>query len=309
MADFSATDVAFTGFRFVRKHPRAVALWAAIQLVISLVAGVAVTAIAGPAMMQMQALRFQRQADPTATMALLPQILPLLLLTIPFSLIFHSVLFATMNRAVLRPGENRLGYLRLGMDEVRQLLLLLLIAVIGLAAEIVGFIVVLIPAVIIGLIAKGLAPVVPFVAVFVLFCALAYAWVRLSLASALTFDGKRVDLFGSWKLTRGRFWKIFGTYVLAAALALIVGILVLLIAVALVAITGGGIGALGLIFRPDMSSVRAYLSPVRLVMLVVSSAAAGLLWPVVLMPQAAIYKSLTAGDVAVGGDPAASPLP
>jgi hypothetical protein len=300
MADFSATDVAFTGFRFVREHPRTVALWAAIYVVLALVLGVTVTAIAGPAIMQLQAMTIQRQPDPATTLAIVHHLLPLYLVLFPCSLFFNAVLFATINRAVLRPSEDRLGYLRLGMDEVRQLLLFLLFAVVGLAAEIIGFIAVLIPAVIIGVVFRALAAFVPLVAGLVLFCALIYFAVRLSLASALTFDGKKVNLFGSWKLTRGRFWKMFGTYVLATVLALITGILVLLIAVALAAITGGGIGALGLIFRPDMSSVGAYLSPVRLVMAVLSAGAAALIWPVVLMPQAAIYKSLTAGD---------SPLP
>ena len=35
MADFSATDVAFSGFRFVRERPVTVAIWSGIQIVIS----------------------------------------------------------------------------------------------------------------------------------------------------------------------------------------------------------------------------------------------------------------------------------
>ncbi|WP_218275859.1 hypothetical protein, partial [Pseudomonas sp. MPR-AND1A] len=52
------------------------------------------------------------------------------------SLIFYPVLYATMSRAILRPSENAMGYIRLGGDEVRQLLLILLWVVVGIAAEI-----------------------------------------------------------------------------------------------------------------------------------------------------------------------------
>lgn len=38
--------------------------------------------------------------------------------------------------------------------------------------------------------------------------------VRLSLASPLTFDTRRVRVFGSFALTRGRFWSLLGAYLL-----------------------------------------------------------------------------------------------
>ena len=292
MPDFSATEVAFTGFRFVREHPRTAAAWAAVQLVISGILGAVLTALAGPALTQLQAQGMQGSRDPAQALALLHQLLPVYLLLIPFALIFYPVLYAAMSREVLRPGEGRWGYLRLGMDEVRQLLLFLFMIVVGFVAEIVGLIAAIIPAVIVTLVAKGLAPLIHLIIFLTLFCAVIYVWVRLSLAWSLTFDRQRVSMFGSWALTRGHFWKMFGTYVLVLALAVVVCLLVALIGVALAAITGGGLGGISLLIRPDMSSMGAYFSPVRLVMLVVSSVAAALVWPLLLMPQAAIYAAL-----------------
>jgi len=292
MSDFSATDVAFTGFRFVREHPRTAAAWAGLQLVISIVMGAAITVIAGPAVMGIQALGVQGPRDPAQAWAVLQQILPVYLLLIPFALIFYPVLYAAMSRAVLRPAEGRWGYLRLGMDEVRQLLLFLLVIIVALVAEIVGSIGALIPVVIIAMVAKGLASLITVIVFLVLLCAMIYVWVRLSLSWPLTFDRQRVSLFGSWALTRGRFWKMFGTYVLVLAMAVVVCLLVALIGGALAAVMGGGLSGISLMMRPDMSSVGAYFSPVRLVMLAVSSVAAALIWPLLLMPHAAIYAAL-----------------
>ncbi|MEI9891311.1 MAG: hypothetical protein WDN45_12940 [Caulobacteraceae bacterium] len=80
-------------------------------------------------------------------------------------------------------------------------------------------------------------------------CAAIYGFVRLSLASPLTFDTRKVDLFGSWALTRGRFWKMLGTYLLVVGLALVIGLLVMIITIAVAAVLGG-LGALASIFRP-----------------------------------------------------------
>src|SRR6202012_4909835 len=126
MSGFSATDAAFTGIRFVRERPIAVAIWAGAQIIISIVFGGITVALMGSYMVHMQARRSQHPPDPAQVMALMGHILPVYALLLPIVLIIHSVLYATMARAVLRPSEDALGYIRFGMDEVRQGLLILL---------------------------------------------------------------------------------------------------------------------------------------------------------------------------------------
>ena len=126
----------------------------------------------------------------------------------------------------------------------------------------------------------ALALVGLFVAAYV------YVMVRFSLASAMTFDTGKVSLLKSWRLTKGRFWPMFGAYLIAGILALVVGLLGLI--VMYVAALLGGVDGLSFIFRPDMSSLAAYFTPARLVYLALSGVVYALVWPVLLTPPAAI---------------------
>jgi hypothetical protein len=119
-----------------------------------------------------------------------------------------------------------------------------------------------------------------------------FVGVRLSLASPLTFATRRINLFGSWRLTRGIFWPMLGAYLVAFILALVVWLLTLAISAAVGAAVGGGLGGLQSMMRPDMSSLSAYLTPSRIVVIVVGAVSTALVWPVLLTPAAAIYRSL-----------------
>jgi hypothetical protein len=129
----------------------------------------------------------------------------------------------------------------------------------------------------------------------VLLCVFIYLGVRLSLASPITFASGRINVFGSWAMTRGRFWPLFGTYLIAFALGFVVTALTLGIAVLAVAILGGGVGALGPALQADLSTVAANLAPSRLLYLVISSIGAALSAPITICPPAAIYMALTGG--------------
>jgi len=302
MASFSASDVALTGFRIVRERPRVVAIWAAVQFVISLIFTIGMVGWAGPALTSLNALNGAPSKDPSQAMALLGQLAPFYLVALTLSLVIYSIVYATMSRAVLRPSEEGFAYLRLGADELRQLGLLLLIVGIGIVAYIaliIALVVILVPVSIMtgaghgagGSLMAGLIAVLVAIAAI---GAWIYVWVRLSLASPMTFATRRVDLFGSWRLTRGLFWPLFGAYAVAVILAAIVSLLTVVISLAVSSAVGGvGAGGIAAMLHPDMSSLGVYMTPGRIATTAIGAVSSALVWPVLLTPSAAIYRSLT----------------
>ena len=290
MAEFSMQDAAFTGFRVVREHPRALIVWAIFALVQWVVLSGIFIAIAGPALIAVQADP-QAVADPAQATGLLARLAPSYFLVAGLLLVSNSVLLAAMNRAVLRGGDDRLGFFRLGADERRQLGLQLLAFVVFIGVDI-ALVLAMVPIVILlSLVAPGSGGAGSVLFVFAPICPIVFLAVRFSLASALTFDGGRVNLFGSWRLTHGRFWPIFGTYLLAFALAVVVYMLSFLVIFAAAAMVGGGNPMTAMMY-PDMTSLTAYLKPTRIVQMVLGAGVSALIWPLMLTPAAAIYRCL-----------------
>jgi len=155
-------------------------------------------------------------------------------------------------------------------------------------------------AVIVALVAKAAAALVAVLATLGAICAAIFVLVRLSLASAQTFATGKVNLFGSWALTRGRFWPIFGTYVLAFAFACVVLVLGFVVSFAAAALVGGG-DAITKMMRPDLTSLTALFSPAMLVRTAVNAVIAAMVLPVLLTPPAAIYLRLTTGPAPAAG--------
>ena len=307
---FSATEAAFTGFRLVVRQPGVVAVWGLLYLGFTLFTGAGMVLTVGPSMTAVMA---QQRAgvtpDPAAAVAMMNGLLPFEGLVLLASLAFNALLVAAVNRAVLRPGQGGPGRLALGGDEGRQLLVFIILAALLFAA----YVVLLIGGVVVGVVAAlalagvhagggaqavagAAGPVVAVMIVvgFAVMAALLFLLTRLSLASPLTFDTGRVDVFGSWRLTRGVFWPLLGAYLLTWLLLMILYIAAFALFAAVVMVAGGGLAAAGVMFRPDMSSLAGYFAPAMLLWILFATAVGTVAVAAILAVPAGAYAQLKA---------------
>jgi hypothetical protein len=202
-----------------------------------------------------------------------------------------------MNRVVLRPRDSAFGFLRFGADEFRQIGLALLGFAVLIGAYIVFAIVAIIIIMIGALLTKavggfggglfvflGIAAEVIFSIVILL---------RLSLASALTFDKKKVDLFGSWALTKGHAWSILGAHFLAFIIYVVVLLIGYVAIFGVVAAVGEG-NVFQAMFNSDMSTVSTYFTVSHFVQILLSAPLSAIAQPILATVAPAIYQAVTA---------------
>ncbi|MDR7117682.1 hypothetical protein [Caulobacter sp. BE254] len=298
---FKVTEAAFEGFRLVRREPRTIAIWA----VFSLVASVALVA----AMIASGFGRFMGGAAKGATMTpeALTGFLVGELIAIGGAILIASIMGAAVYRAILRPAEAPLTRLRLGGDELRLVLLSVIMGVVFTVLTVALVIPVGLLGVAIGVGANlgqaGAEPNAGAMAGIVLVVLLGYLLViaglvffavRLSLAGVMTFAERRLRVFESWRLTKGRFWRLLGCYGLTVVLMLPIYMVMMTLYFAITfAFSGGDVGrAMSEIAQPEMTSLAAYLSPARIVYLVLAGAMGGVLNAVMYAPAAAVYRQI-----------------
>ncbi len=134
---------------------------------------------------------------------------------IPVNLVFQAIFTCAVYRAVLDPENAQTGYMRLGADEVRMVGLNLLISLIWTGALFVVALVALLIGATVGVIGSPFVALLGDGVIFASVAVVVWILVRLSLAGAITFSERRVQVFKSWQLTQGRFWPLCWAYVLA----------------------------------------------------------------------------------------------
>lgn len=207
------------GVRLVRTQPGAVAVWALVYFVMS--AGIAV------AMEPILEVHFEvalglRGLSSGEALTLFGEVLLIALATLAIML----VLFAATQRAALRPEERGFAYLRLGMDELRLMALALVYAIAFYVAVLAAAIVV---AVIGGLIAgilgdRRILAIAGWIEAGLFIVGGTWCLVRLSLSFPLTFARRRFVVGEAWRLSRGRFWTLFGAYFAIAFATVVPGL-------------------------------------------------------------------------------------
>jgi len=291
---FSASDAAFEGFRVVRRHPFALVFWALLYVVVfgvafALVGGNMVTLIAAMA-------RLETMGGTPTLEDLQPVIqtyLTMLVVLVPLFLVASAVLTSAISRAVLRPGTSAFGYMRLGADEIRVLVVTIAVGFVMVALmALFGLLIGVAYGATSGTSAGGL-----IVAVLCVAALGAYIWlmVRLSLAVPITIAERRIAVFDSFRMTKGHFWSLLGMALLAGVMSVVVSILGSIVTMPIQMMTGGGFKALEGMDGGNMMAMLQAAWPAILVMVVLQAVLSALQLAVIYAPFSAAYRDITGG--------------
>ncbi len=216
---FSASQAALEGFRLVRRRPVSFIVW-------SLVPGAAIVALSlGGVWLfadQFSDVFSGAHVEPSRVAGLLGGLFIAFLAAFAVIMVYVSVIYCAIYRAVLKPAQSGLAYLRFGRDEWNMFLLLMLTAVAGAVVELVGV------AIGVGIYATPLLNEAKFgliaLEAMALLGLLVFVLIRWCLAGPVIVAEGRLDLGRSWSLTRGRLWPLIGMLLLAGILGWLVSV-------------------------------------------------------------------------------------
>lgn len=211
-------------FGLVARRPGAVLVWVLIHAALGIGSAALVAQVLPQTFAMLSQIDF-KNPDAAPQAAMLSSMGNLQALSWLLSLASYfvgAILLCAAFRAVLRPEASGFAALRLGWDEVRTFLTMVVLLIGGGILAGIAFLIVFLIAMVVFFVLRdsaGLAVLVCSVIGIVAVCAALYVAVRLSLIFAVSFIRSRLTLDEAWAVTRGRFWKLFLAY-LAISLVL-----------------------------------------------------------------------------------------
>lgn len=206
-------------FGIFREHFTAVAIWAGIYL-----AGNIAMLLAMAPVMQSAFTPGVPVDDPSQMMSAMA---PVWLLNLVLALV-GVVLYTAAMRSVLRPSTGGLAFLRVGMDELRMIVL-------GILFFIGSMVLFFLATLVLSLFGAGVAmssgsPILTgllsFLIALVVFGLAIYLVIRFSLAFPLTLHRGEFVIGEAWRLSRGHFWTLFGAALVVVVIGFVLTVVV-----------------------------------------------------------------------------------
>jgi len=187
-------------------------------------------------------------------------------------------------------AADRFGYLSVGADEVRQLAVTVLYYLLGMVLIVADSVVANLIGSLGGAAGQALGAALSLAGLVVIFLVM----VRLSLSTVQSFDRKKIDLFGSWRLTSKHGWTLLGGYVVTGVMAVFVYTLCSgIFGAIVVAANGAQWATVDHLVHTDATSLQAYFTPLRIVTLVIGNLLVSpLLVALITGASAAAYRTL-----------------
>ncbi len=294
---FSGSDAAFEGFRLVRRNPMALVAWTLLYAVVSLLGLFAMSNAIDSLTAWSERMEALEGTSPTPDQVLAAfqgfgQVMLSLSWLIPVSLAISAMLMAAVARGVLNPRAGGFGYLRLGMDELRVFVVMLVLSILAVCAWMALAIVIGVLAGVAGATGANWMWLLGLVAGLAGVAAIIWVAVRLSLAVPMTVAENRIAIFDSFALTRGRFWSLFGMAVIVIVMVLVISLLSWVVTLPLTMMVGTDIWSGG---RSDADAIAAALdvtNPWVILSALAEAVISALTVGVIYAPFAAAYRDL-----------------
>ena len=239
MTTFSPVQAALEGLRMTRRKPVVVLAWAACYFAMLVALGLVVAFAFGGTVRADLAL-LSRTNDLRELVDIVARRQGTLLPLIALAVALQSVITVAIMRAVVRPDDRRLAYLRIGPEEGRQF-------VVALVGWVVALVVTALPSAVLVLIGAGLISLgavqtnrwVEVLGAIAVAGLSIWFGIRLSLLSITTFAEGKLDLRRTWTLTDHHFWHLLGMYFVAFVITFLVGVAQTIVAGLILGLSGG----------------------------------------------------------------------
>jgi hypothetical protein len=292
MSGFQPTEAALEGFRITRENPKAFGAWIVATFGVGALSPIVEALMPESVKKGLATIN----ANDTPTPAQLADALIVAAPILVLGLLVERMMAAAVYRLIFRHDDTRFGYLRLGADEVRLVVLRLVYVFLIVGGVFAGLVV---SGFVVGFSALfgGAIQTLAGAAMSALFVGgLVYLGVRLSLAPVATFAERRLVIFDSWRLTRGKFLPLLGAYALALSCIVVIGMLVLVIfsavATAVILASGGSLADVAAMRKAPDATLSSYLSVGLIAYMLVSAVFGALYNAVVSAPGAVAYRHL-----------------